>query len=133
VSGHFSAALARLEAALVAMLPRLPPEAQTTRMVRQLGALEGAPRAPEGEILEGVRRRLHQALSGGEQPDSRDLKRAPWILWQGDSPASNFPGLLERVVRQAMRSPRALRYLIEAWLRDFSPPDSWGRACRSGN
>lgn len=121
MSRRFAAALTRLEAALVTMSPRLPSEAPTIRMVQQLGALEAAPRAPEDEILEGVRRRISQALFDGEQPIDRDLKRAPWILWQGDPPAINFPGLLDRVVGQAMRSPRALRYLIEAWLRDFSP------------
>jgi hypothetical protein len=89
-------------------------------MVRELSAVEAAPREPELGILEAVRRRLRQALFDGGNPEYRDLKRAPWILWQGDPPAINFPGLLDRVVGQAMRSPRALRYLIEAWLRDFS-------------
>jgi len=74
------------------------------------------------------KRRQHVALpaqahNGGE-PDPRDLKRAPWILWQGDPPAISFPGLLDRVVGQATRSPRALRYLIEGWLRDFVPHGS---------
>ena len=119
--GHFAAALTRLEAALVAISRRLPPEAATAQMVRQLGALEAAPQGPKPEILEAVRRRLRQALFDGANPEDRDLKRAPWILWQGDPPAINFPGLLDRVVGQATRSPRALRYLIEAWLRDFSP------------
>jgi hypothetical protein len=102
------------------MSPRLPPEAPTSRMVRQLGAIDAAPREPGPGILEAVRRCLHQALVDGGDPDYRDLKRAPWILWQGEPPAINFPGLLDRVVDQATRSPRALRYLIEAWLRDFS-------------
>lgn len=121
MSRYFAAALTRLEAALVGMSPRLPSEAPTDRMVRQLSAIEAALREPEPDILEAVRRRLRQALLEGSNPEDRDLKRAPWILWQGDPPAINFPDLLERVVRQAMRSPRALRYLIEAWLRDFSP------------
>lgn len=119
MTGHFASALARLEAAITAMSPRLPQEAPTTRMARKLSAVEAAPR-PEGEVLEAVRQRLRAVLLNGGEPDPRDLKRAPWVLWQGDPPAINFPGLLDRVVAQAARSPRALRYLTEAWLRDFS-------------
>ena len=121
MSGHFAAALTRLEAAIFALSPRLPPEAPTVRMVRNLSAADAAPKEPQPAILEGVRRRLRQVLSSGGQPVSKDLKQAPWILWQGEPPAISFPGLLDMVVAQAMRSPRALRYLIEAWLRDFSP------------
>src|SRR5581483_7077194 len=105
---------------LAAMAPRLPLEAATAQMIRQLSAADAAPREPEPEILEGVRRRLREAIMNGIDPEDRDVKRAPWILWQGNPPAINFPGLLDKIVRQAMTSPRALRYLIEAWLRDFS-------------
>src|ERR1700733_11769367 len=121
MSGHLAAALARLEAAIVAMSPRLPVEAPTIRMVRNLSAAEAVPRQPDLHVLEGVRRRLQQALTNGGTPDRKDLKRAPWVLWQGDPPAISFPGLLDRVVGGAMHSPRASRYLIEAWLRDFAP------------
>lgn len=121
MSGHFAAALTRLESALIAMSPRLPPEAPTTRMVREISAAEAAPREPQPNVLEAVRRRLRQALSEGRTPEARDLKQAPWILWQGDPPAISFAGLLDMVVGQATQSPRAVRYLIEAWLRDFSP------------
>jgi hypothetical protein len=121
MTGHFASALARLEAAITAMSPRLPQEAPTMRMVRQLSAAEAAPREPEREVLEAVRQRLRAASLIGGEPDQRDVKRAPWVLWQGDTPAIGFPGLLDRIVAQAMRSPRTLRYLIEAWLRDFSP------------
>jgi len=121
MSGHLAAAVARLDAAIIALSPRLPPDAPTLRMVQRLSATEVAPRQPAPQVLEGVRRRLQQALSGGGAPDRRDLKQAPWVLWQGEPPAIGFPGLLDLVVGQAMQSPRALRYLIEAWLRDFSP------------
>jgi hypothetical protein len=121
MSAHFATALERLDATITAMSPRLPEEAATARMVRQLGAAEAATPEPARAVLEAVRQRLHAASFNGGEPDRRDLKRAAWILWQGDPPAINFPDLLDRVVDQAMRSPRALRYLIEAWLRDFAP------------
>jgi hypothetical protein len=121
MSGQFASALARLDAAITAMLPRLPQDAPTARMIRLSSAADAAPRPPERELLEGVRQRLHAASTNGGEPDPKDLKRAPWILWQGDPPAIGFPRLLDRVVDQATRSPRALRYLIEAWLRDFAP------------
>ena len=44
MTGHFALALARLESAITAMSPRLPQEAPTARMLRQLGAAEAAPR-----------------------------------------------------------------------------------------
>jgi len=124
MSGHFASALARLDAALTAMSPRLPPDVPTARMLVQLSAMEARPREPERAVLEGVRQRLRSVSFDGGEPDPRDLKRAPWILWQGDPPAISFPGLLDRVVGQATRSPRALRYLIEGWLRDFVPRGS---------
>lgn len=124
MSGYLAAALARLDAAITAASARLPKDAWTTRMVRQLRAVEAAPQRPEPEVLEAVRQRLRRALSYGGDPDRRDLTRAPWILWQGDPQAISFPGLLDRVIDQAASSQRVLRYLIEAWLRDFSPKGS---------
>jgi len=121
MSGHFASALTRLDAALTGISPRLPQDVPTARMIVQLSAVEAVPREPERAVLEGVRQRLRVASFNGGEHDPRDLKRAPWILWQGDPPAISFPGLLDRVVGQATRSPRAFRYLIEGWLRDFAP------------
>jgi hypothetical protein len=121
MSGEFALALARLDAAITAMSPRLPQDMPTTRMIHQLSASDVAAREPEREVLEAVRQRLRAASFNRGDLDPRDVKRAPWILWQGNPPAIGFPGLLDRVVGQAARSPRALRYLIEAWLRDFGP------------
>ncbi len=108
MSGHFAAALTRLEAAIVALPHRLPPEPQTERMLKVLSAAEATPRPPDDEILESVRRRLRLALAGSGKPgnvDPKDLKRAPWILWHGEPPAIGFPGLLDLVFDQALRSP----------------------------
>ena len=121
MSGHFAAALSRLNSAIAAMSPRLPQEAPTTLMVRQLSAADTVPRPPQPDVLVALRQRLRTSLFNRAEPDPKDIKRAPWILWQGDPPAIGFPGLLDRVVKQATQSPRTLRYLIEAWLRDFVP------------
>lgn len=121
MSGHLAAALMRLEAQIQAVSPHLPPEAQTARMLRAIRATEAAVRPPELAALEALRARLRDAVSGGVPPVPRDLKRTPWILWHGQPPAIGFSGLLDMVVGQAAQSSRTLRYLIEAWLRDFSP------------
>lgn len=120
MSGHLAAALTRLDAQIQAMSPRLPPEAPTARMLRAIRATEAAVRPPELAALEALRTRLRDAVSAGIPPDPRDLKHAPWVLWRGEPPAIGFSGLLDMVVGQAARSSRTLRYLIEAWLRDFS-------------
>jgi hypothetical protein len=41
-------------------------------------------------------------------------------LWHGNPQAIGFPGLLDRVVKQAAERRSTLRNLIEAWLRDFA-------------
>jgi EH_Signature domain len=127
MSGHLATALTRLEAQIQAMSLHVPPEPPTARMLRTLRATQAAVRPPELAALEALRARLRDAISGGVPPDPKDLKRAPWILWRGEPAAIGFAGLLDMVVGQAARSSRTLRYLIEAWLRDFSP-DSPGIA-----
>ncbi len=118
MTGQALEALQRLEAA-VAALPRrakLPAEAASARMLRDIGATEAAPAPPAGAFLEELRARLRR---GSTQP--KDLRLAPWVLWDGNPPAIGFPGLLERVVTRAEERRATLRNLIEAWLRDFAP------------
>jgi hypothetical protein len=116
------AALDRLSAALLVLPVRLPPIQPTEVLLKKLGAETTVPRTPPIPELEAVRSRLREALEAGGpnavlQP--RDIKRAPWVLWQGDPPAVRFPGLLDRVLADAFGRPRVLYHLIEAWLRDF--------------
>ncbi len=117
MSGYAFEALRLLEAAVIALPSRrsLPPEPATARMLREIGAAQSAPARPADQFLEGVRLRLGD---GSESP--RDLRYAPWILWHGNPQAIGFPGLLERVVKQAIERRSTLRNLIEAWLRDFA-------------
>jgi len=119
MSGHLASALARLDAALFAMSPRLPQDAPTARMIVQLSAVDKAPQPPQERILEALRQRLRTAMLEDREPNHRDVKSAPWILWEGDPPAISFPGLFYRVVDLAIRSPRTLNHLIEAWLLNF--------------
>lgn len=137
--GHSIDALTRLEAAITSWPRRgwLPKEQASGKMVLEIGARDAEPKPPEADILEALRERLRQALARPQfmqrlrnvfrpediegKIDPRDLRLAPWILWQGKPPAIEFPGLLDKVIKEAGQSRRTLRNLIEAWVRDFSP------------
>jgi hypothetical protein len=51
---------------------------------------------------------------------SRQLRYAPWLLWNGKLPAASLPGLLTIILDRAANSRADLRRLIQAYLRDFS-------------
>ena len=97
----------------------LPEEAPTARMLRQLGAAEITP-APPTDFLEEVRRNLVAASRSG-QFSPKDLRYAPWLLWNGNPPAARLPNLLPKLLEQARLPGRTLHRLIEAYLRDFQP------------
>lgn len=97
----------------------LPDEAPTARMLRLLGAAEITP-APPTDFLEKVRRNL-VAASRSDQFSPRDLRYAPWLLWNGNPPAASLPNLLPKLLEQASLPGRTLHRLIEAYLRDFEP------------
>jgi hypothetical protein len=95
----------------------LPDEAPTARMLRLLGTAEITP-APPTDFLEEVRRNLVAASRSG-QFSPRDLRYAPWLLWNGNPPAASLPDLLPKLLEAASRPGRTLHRLIEAYLRDF--------------
>jgi hypothetical protein len=97
----------------------LPEEAPTSQMLRQLGATEVTP-APPTDFLETVRRNLAAASRSG-QFLPKDLRYAPWLLWNGKSPLASLPNLLPKVLDQARLPGRTLHHLIQAYLRDFEP------------
>jgi hypothetical protein len=97
----------------------LPDEAPSAGMLRLLGAAEITP-APPADFLEDVRRSLVAASRSG-QSSSRDLRYAPWLLWNGNPPAAHLPTLLRKLLEQASLPGRTLHRLIEAYLRDFEP------------
>jgi hypothetical protein len=51
----------------------------------------------------------------------KELRYAPWLLWNGKPPAASLPGLLSALLDQAGTSAPTLRRLIGAYLRDFNP------------
>ncbi len=102
-----------------ARLPTVPP---SRKAVEALGAAEAAPAEPGPAVLEAVRRRLAAASrSGFAEVARRDLRDAPWVLWNGRDPGIGMSGLLDAICNLARSSSRTLRNLIDAWLRDFAP------------
>lgn len=97
----------------------LPAEAPSAKMLRLLGTANSSP-APPADFLENVRRNLVAASHSG-QFSPKDLRYAPWLLWNGDPPAAMLPYLRPRLFNQARTSSATLRRLIEVYLRDFNP------------
>jgi hypothetical protein len=95
-------------------------DAPTARMLLQLGASETSPASPPADFLQNVRRNLVAAIPSG-QFSPKDLRYAPWLLWNGDPPAASLPGLVPQLLNQARTSGATLRRLIESYLRDFKP------------
>lgn len=100
--------------------PVLPAPAPTALELRKLQAMDAVPRSPGPSMLEELRHRLGNRFAAGSQSplSPSDLARAPWILWDGEPPAADFPGLLDTVLAQAGRHRRTLRNLVEAWLQN---------------
>jgi len=75
--------------------------------------------------LEALRGRLKQACSQGRTKEiiRADLRRAPYVFWNGNEPAARFPGLIEVFFETAFVRQAWLLEAIEAWLRDFAPEE----------
>jgi hypothetical protein len=101
----------------------LPAEAASARMLRALGATEASPAPPPADFLETLRRRLVAASRSGRITTlpPKDLRYAPWLLWNGKPPAASLSGLLAALLDQACTSAPTLRRVIGAYLRDFDP------------
>jgi hypothetical protein len=101
----------------------LPAEAASARMLRALGATEASPAPPPADFLETLRRRLVAASRSGRIATlpPKDLRFAPWLLWNGKPPAASLSGLLATLLDQARTSAPTLRRMIGAYLRDFDP------------
>ena len=120
------AAILALRSVVEQLLPRkiaLPDEPESARMLRTLGAMEAAPAAPPTDFLEALRRELVAASDRGQIAalPRKSLRYASWLLWNGDPPVANLPGLLPILLDQAAASGATLRRLIGAYLRDFDP------------
>jgi hypothetical protein len=121
--GEARASVVRLRAVLERLV-RSVPFPETTPLAeaaRALGAPEGAARRPAPDVLLGVATRIHEAVqaSGVRSVAPRDLRDAPWVMWEGPKPVVELPGVLDATVAKAERSRSGLKRLIEAWLRAF--------------
>jgi hypothetical protein len=101
----------------------LPDEPESARMLRVLGATEASQAPPPEDFLEKLRRNLVAASRSGRIASlpRKELRYAPWLLWNGKPPAASLPGLLSALLDQARTSAPTLRRLISAYLRDFDP------------
>jgi len=131
------AAVHALSSAADRLLPRntvLPDELATAKMLRRIGAIDSSPMSPPADFLDQLRRQLAAASRAGRLSElsGKQLRYTPWLLWNGDPPAANLPGLLPVILDQARTSGTTLRRLIQAFLRDFSsraPGISEAAAC----
>ena len=104
--------------------PKLPAVATSTRLLQKLERTGVVDDIPAKDILVALRVRIRTANAGGGVAAIalRDLRDAPWLLWDRADPLDEaLPGLFERIVELAgQRGPVRVR-LVEAWLRDFAP------------
>jgi hypothetical protein len=104
-------------------LPDSPPA--STKAVQALGAADKPPLPPGPEPLEELRRRLfgHYRGKASASPSRRDIRYAPWVLWNGQPRAAELPELLHLIFEKAGSSRRLASALVEAWIRDFQNGD----------
>jgi EH_Signature domain len=103
--------------------PRLPQPGASALLLQSLDAPE--PRAERPAQLEKLRRHLDEIYSTtGREADRRELRDAPWLLWDGTPRLAGRPRLLGAVHSQAAWHQRTLRNLIEAWLAGFDPAET---------
>jgi hypothetical protein len=97
-------------------------EPASAKVLRSFGAVTPAPKVPPADFLEELRRELLAASRAGQLAELRgkQLRYAPWLLWHGEPPAANLPGLLPIILAEVRTSGATLRRLIQAYLRDFS-------------
>ncbi len=68
--------------------------------------------------MEALRRRL-VAASSTAPAEWRDLRDAPWVMWEGEPRLASRPQLMEAIFAQAGQHRRTFGNLIEAWIRGF--------------
>lgn len=122
---HLRAAVAAFkDARLLEGTARLYPQA-TEALAQSLGTPDGRPVRPQASLLEATRRRLLEIYvqSAGGEAERRDVRDAPWLLWNGRPHLATIPRILDAVHFQATHHQRTLRNLIEAWIAAFDPSD----------
>ena len=114
-------ALGALSDRLDFLAKALPNERDSAKVVRQFGATAAAPPDPPADFLEQLRRELVAASTADRLSElsGRQRRYAPWLLWGGDQPLAQLPGLVELAIAEARRSRASLRRLIQVFVRDF--------------
>ena len=113
-------AIASLRAAvkLTSEARAVPKSSQLEKSVERLGAVPPL-RQPEGSVLQRARQNLRAAArapGGLAAADRRDLKFAPWLLWEGAEGLADLPGIFDVLYREAERLGSVRRSLIESWI-----------------
>jgi EH_Signature domain len=126
LSSETLAAIEALRFVVERFAPRniaLPEELESARMLRGLAAAEAPPAPPSADFLEKLRRNLVAASRSRRiaMLPPKELRYAPWLLWNGKPPGASLPGLLPALLDHARTSAPTLRRLIGAYLRDFDP------------
>lgn len=117
VLGTFGAAVNLLRA------PRFPNPSPSEALVRMLAVPDVAQKA-SGPYLEELRGRLTRSGFAGGEFAHRDIRDAPWVLWDTKPGlASTHPGVLRLVLDRASSHRRTLVNLIEAWIAAFASHD----------
>ena len=104
---------------------RLPSPQATEELLRLLSVAEERQAPPVPLFLDDLRRRLvglYGPASSGNA-ERRDLRDAPWVLWEGTPRLATLPHLMGAVLDQASVHQRTLRNLIEAWILAFDSSD----------
>lgn len=132
---HTREALTNLRLAFKAIdaKPKLPVVAASTQLLRTMERIGVADDIAAQDVMVALRIRIRAASGRGGVAaiPPRDLRDAPWLLWDRSDPLDDaVPGLFERVAEIALRRSPVLARLIEAWLRDFAP--RWAKIVRAG-
>ncbi|MBW6398948.1 hypothetical protein KPL78_13875 [Roseomonas sp. HJA6] len=121
---HARDALGRLKAGIT-LVPRAFDQlskSPSQRAAAQLETMFQGIRIPSATDLEALRKRMQAVFTGGDKVPitRRELRNAVWILWNGSPQGAAIPGLMEAMIGAASASPRLIRAMIEAWLRDYA-------------
>lgn len=120
-------ALLALRERIEFLRPQLPKVTALDRIVARFAEMPPAAVAPADEL----RRQVHRSVIAASQTSDgfslvsrRDLKIAPWLLWDADAPLIDLPGFIAFLLGEAKRRASLCLTLIESWLRFFQPKDA---------
>ena len=120
-------ALQTLRERIEFLRPQFPKATALDRIVAQFAEMPPAAVTPADELRRHVHRRVIAASrtsEGFSLVSRRDLKIAPWLLFDADEPLIDLPGFITFLLGEAKRRASLCLTLIESWLRFFKPKDA---------